>query len=54
MKRPRLRWPDIRAPREGEALAPLRVRLLWMAGIWTASTLALLAIAMLLRYVLIP
>ena len=53
MKLPPLRWPDIRAPREGESLAPLGVRLLWMAGIWAASIAALLAVAMLLRFVLI-
>lgn len=54
MKLPPLRWPDIRVPREGDSLAPLGVRLLWMAGIWAASITALLAVAMLLRFVLIP
>ncbi len=49
MKRPRLRWPDITAP-IGEA--PLSKRLLWMVVIWSASTLALLAVALVLRAVL--
>jgi hypothetical protein len=53
MKRPRLRWPDIRAPQQGESLTPLGVRLLWMVGIWAASILVLLAVAMLLRFFLV-
>ena len=52
MKLPRLQWPDIGAPRKGDLPAPLGARLLWMAGIWAASILALLAVAMLLRFVL--
>ena len=55
MKLPRLRWPDIGAPRKGDSPSPLGACLLWMAGIWAASILALLAllaVAMLLRFVL--
>ena len=53
MMLPRPRWPDISAPREGDAQTPLGRRLLWMAGIWAASILALLMIALLLRLVLL-
>jgi len=52
VKLPRLQWPDIGAPRKGDLPSPLGARLLWMAGIWAASILALLAVAMLLRFVL--
>ena len=51
MKRLRLRWPNMDVPR-GEA--PLSQRLLWMVVIWSASTVALLAVALLLRAVLRP
>lgn len=54
MKLPRPKWPDIGAPTDGDSQAPFGMRLLWMAGIWTASILVLLAIAMLLRFVLAP
>ena len=53
MKLPRLRWLEINAPRESDSPAPFGRRLVWMAGIWAASVLALLAVAMLLRFVLI-
>lgn len=49
MRRLCLRWPDITAP-NGDA--PLVQRLLWMVVIWLASTLALLAVALVLRAVL--
>ena len=52
MRLPRPRWPDIRVPKDSEPALPFGKRLLWMAGIWAASILALLAIAMLLRLVL--
>lgn len=44
-------WPDIDASRDKEP-EPLTVRILWMAGIWAASVLVLLAIAVLLRLAL--
>jgi len=51
--KPRLfRWPAITTRRSDEPLPPLWNRLLWMAGIWGASTTALLGVAMVLRWVL--
>jgi len=52
MKTHRFRWPAITAARSDEPLRPLWSRLLWMAGIWAASITALLAVAMVLRWVL--
>ena len=52
MKLPRLNWPQIILPKPGDAMPSLGKRLLWMAGIWVASVLALLAVALLLRWVL--
>ena len=52
MKLPRLSWPQIILPKPGDAMPSLGKRLLWMAGIWVASVLALLAVALLLRWVL--
>ena len=52
MKFPRPRWPDIMPPPPDTPPAPLRVRLLWMASLWLGSTLALLAVAVVLRWVL--
>jgi hypothetical protein len=52
MKRPPLRWPVIVPPRHDVRLPPLWIRLLWMAGIWSASITALLFVAMVLRLVL--
>ncbi len=48
------RWPTISVARSDEPPSPLRVRLLWMVGIWAASISVLLAVAMVLRWVLKP
>ncbi len=52
MKTPLFRWLAITAARPDEPLPPLWRRLLWMIGIWAASITALLAVAMVLRWVL--
>ncbi len=47
-----MRWRSIApAPEDAEA-SPLWRRLAWMAGLWLASTGALLLVAMLIRWVL--
>ena len=43
--------PNTAVPND-ERQAPLRVRLMWMVGIWAASILVLLVIAYVLRWVL--
>jgi hypothetical protein len=52
MKSQLFRWPDITPAGPDEPLPPLWSRLLWMFGIWAASVTALLAIAMVVRWVL--
>lgn len=52
MKTRLFRWPDISTTRPVEPLQPLWKRLLWMVAIWAASIGALLAVAMVLRWVL--
>ena len=53
MKLPQLNWPRIQTVPENRPQRPLGERLLWLAGLWAASVLALLAVAMLLRLVLL-
>ena len=52
MKTPLLREREATTQLSEESLPPLWRRLLWMAGIWSASVTVLLAIAMVLRWVL--
>jgi hypothetical protein len=52
MKPRRFHWPAIATSQPGVPLAPLWVRLAWMAGIWAASVITLLLVALLLRLVL--
>lgn len=52
MKPKLFRWPEIASAGGQQSLAPLWNRLLWMAGIWTASVAVLLCVAMLLRWIL--
>jgi hypothetical protein len=52
VKRLRFSWPSIDAPSSAQAPARWYVRLFWLAAIWAASVLALLAVGGLLRLVL--
>ena len=52
MKFPQLKWPDITPAPPATPTAPLPVRLLWMAAIWSGSVLALAALAGVLRLLL--
>jgi len=53
MKLSKLRWPDVNPPPADAPPSPLWKRLLWMAAIWAASLAVLLAIAWVLRTVLL-
>lgn len=53
MPLPRLRWPEVTPPPPGAPRKPLLVRLGWMALIWLASISVLLAVAWLIRAVLL-
>jgi hypothetical protein len=53
MRMPRLKWPDITPPPPGVPHKPLHVRLAWMAGLWAASLSVLLAVAWVIRTVLL-
>lgn len=50
-RRPSFQWPNVAVPPD-ERHAPLRVRLMWMVGIWAASISVLLIVAIVLRWVL--
>lgn len=52
MKRPALRWPIVAESPRGARKPSLWRQLAWMAGIWLASTSALLLVAWLLRVAL--
>lgn len=52
MKRMPLRWPAIEPPADDASEPTLARRLLWMACIWVASVVALLAVAGVLKLVL--
>ena len=54
MKRRAFGWPEIAPLPGGRAPGSLMTRLACLVGIWTASVLALLAIAQLIRLVLRP
>ncbi len=53
MRMPRMKWPDIVPPAPDTPLKPLHVRLAWMAGLWAASVSTLLAVAWVIRTVLL-
>ena len=53
MKLLKFKWPDVTPPPADAPLSPLWMRLLWMAAIWVASISVLLAVAWVLRTVLL-
>jgi hypothetical protein len=52
MKRPSLHWPSIEPASPHAPASPLWRRLAWMAGLWLASTTALVLVALVIRWML--
>lgn len=48
-----VRWPQIAPADSNEPPRALTLRLLWMAAIWGASVVAVLALALVIRLILL-
>jgi hypothetical protein len=53
MPMPKLKWPDVTPPPADAPRKPFLVKLGWMAAIWAASLSVLLAVAWVIRTVLL-